>query len=312
MRSRRIALILFAMLTLAATACSDTVVVDVADGVYTARVPTQDQLATDAAAGIPGTFGVLRDAGIDRIEVEIDGDEVALTAGGETVTRAVSDREHRRVSSAQSIFQSDFEVEVIHLGDDPLVLGPVTIDEPVLVPGDPEGAPVVVVKGFRTGGDEYDVTCEAGVPCLVLSALEPPTGRYRYLGGADPADTGPIPAIEFDGSSVMVELAAGDRIPMSQSRSTTAACGLSLTPVWEVPAAADLAMEDPVLVDSRCATAPGRDLLTIMERDAIPTLAPANMVRRGTQVPTTPQRDPVDRRTWCVPGPDCLLYGPEG
>ena len=79
-------------LLLAAAACGP-VVVDVELGLYQALVPSSEQIRIDAGQDLPGGFRVLRDAGVDLVELRVDGDEVSfLLDGVETATRQVSER----------------------------------------------------------------------------------------------------------------------------------------------------------------------------------------------------------------------------
>lgn len=57
------------LLSLVASACGGPVAYDVDDGVYGALVPSYEQFAADGARGIPGGFALLREAGINLVEL---------------------------------------------------------------------------------------------------------------------------------------------------------------------------------------------------------------------------------------------------
>ena len=64
--------------------------------------------------------------------------------------------------------------------------------------------------------------------------------------------------------------------------------------MWQVPAEVGVAFDDPVLVETNCPLPYGdAPSLTVMERAALPVLAPL-VPRRGGE--------------WCQPGPDCLWF----
>ena len=80
-------------LSLVVSACGGPLVYEVDDGVYGALVPSVEQFAADGARGIPGGFALLREAGIDLVEIALEGDEVTFRLDGrDVVTRSVVDR----------------------------------------------------------------------------------------------------------------------------------------------------------------------------------------------------------------------------
>ena len=97
--------------------------------------------------------------------------------------------------------------------------------------------------------------------------------------------------------SIDITLDSGDHVTISASDgSVTHACGLSENRVWDLPAEIGLAIDDPVLVHTLCPSTPGAAIqLVIMDRSAIPLLAPLTEAREGD---------------WCTPSPDCLLFVP--
>lgn len=288
--------ILFALAALLAlAACSGPAVVEVVPGSYTARVPSVEQFATEAAAELPGGFAPLRDGGVDGIGVRIAGDVLTFSVDGVEITeRRVEER--RRIADAEGSGPFKADKEILLLGPEPLEFGPVTIHDPVIWPGQSYASQVIALKSFDSD-DRGPVSCGPDELCLLLSSGDRPEGRYE--DGSPTELHNPIQSIGVSGPSAELVLNSGIRVPVNvpqqPERRVTAACGLSENPVWDVPAGVGLPMDEPVLVYTACPTNPGNPWLMIMDRADIPVLAP------------------IDGRMWCDPADpdgDCLLFLP--
>jgi hypothetical protein len=283
------------LLSLVVSSCSGPVVYEVDDGVYRALVPLDEQFEFDDARGIPGGFASLREAGIDLVELALEGDEVTFRLDGkEVVTRSVVD--HLTVRDREGSGPFKAEKEVLVLDNNPLVLGGLSITEPVIWPGSFEGSPVITVKPRDPEERGPDVSCRADEKCLLLSAGADPTGRFEDVNDPE-LNENPIASIRVSDDFVEFTLDSGQQVRIGRSgESSTRACGLSETAVWDVPAEIDLAMDDPVLLHTLCPSSPGGSIqLIIIERAEIPVLAPL-----GTET----------EEEWCSAGPDCLWFAP--
>jgi hypothetical protein len=265
-------------------------------GVYRAIVPSVEQLDIDDGRGLPGGFGALREGGTDRLELRVGGDEVSFLLDGEdTAELPISDRLIVRDAEGSGPFKG--EKEVLVLGGGPLVLDGLTIPDPVIWPGSFESSPVVTVKQMDPDERGPGVSCLPVEDCLLLTSGVEPNGGYEDAN--DPAlDQNPIATIEVSDSFVEFVLDTGDRIRIGSAdgRSTTGACGLSETAMWDVPAGVVSGLDDPVLVHTVCPSTPGAAIqLAIIERADIPILAPTGPAYDGE---------------WCLASPSCLLFAP--
>jgi hypothetical protein len=283
------------LLSLVVSACGGPLVYEVDDGVYGALVPSVEQFAADSARGVPGGFALLRETGSNLVELSLEGDEVTFRLDGEdVVTRSVVDHLIVRDREGSGPFKA--EKEVLVLGDDPLVLGGLSINEPVVWPGSFVGSPVITVKPRDPEERGPDVSCGADEKCLLLSAGDDPAGRYEDTNNPE-LNENPIASIRVSDDFVEFTLDTGQQVQISTSgKSWTRACGLSETSVWDIPTEIDLAMDDPVLIHTVCPSFPGSSIqLIIIERAEIPVLAPLSTETDGE---------------WCSAGPDCLWFAP--
>ncbi|CAN5840711.1 hypothetical protein BH23ACT4_BH23ACT4_09490 [soil metagenome] len=291
---RKRAALTLVLLSFAASACGRPVAYEVDDGIYGALVPSVEQFAVDSAPSIPGGFGLLRDAGVNQVELALDGDEVTFRLDGRDVlTRSVVDRITVRDREGSGPFKANKELLV--LGNDPLVLGGLSIIEPVIWPGSFEGSPVITVKPRDPEERGPDVSCRADEKCLLLSAGADPTGLYEDVNNPE-LNENPIASIRVSDDFVEFTLDTGQEVRTSRiEQSWTTACGLSETAVWDVPDEIDLAIDDPILLHTVCPSSPGGSIqLIIIERSEIPTLAPLDPKIDG----------------WCSAGPDRLWLAP--
>lgn len=292
---RRRAGLALALLSLVVSACGRPVVYEVEDGVYRALVPSAEQFDDDGVRGIPGGFASLREAGINLVELTLEGDDVTFRLDGkDVVTRKVVDHLIVRDREGSGPFKA--EKELLVLGNEPLVLGALSITEPVVWPGSFEGSPVITVKSRDPEERGPGVSCRADEQCLLLSSGVDPTGRYEDANNPE-LNENPIASIRVSDDSVEFTLDTGQQVRISRSgESLTGACGLSETAVWDVPAEVDLAMHDPVLIHTVCPSSPGGAIqLIVMPRAQIPALAPLGAGTDGD---------------WCSAGPDCLWFAP--
>lgn len=268
---------LVATAVLALASCGDdTIVAEVDPGTYAARVPTSEQLAAPGAGALPASFGDLREAGADSIEIQVGDDEVRVSVDGETVaTRTVSERVQVLAQEGDEAFLSRIEAVIVRLDGGPLEVGGASFDQPAIVPGRAAGTAEVALRSWGDG-DRVDLGCPGTEPCLLATAGSPPSGSYESTAPDDVAD--PVTSIEVRGEALVLRLASGDSVeatrPDDPRQATTAACGITETAIWEVPGEAGLGMDDPVVVDTSCLGEAAGSHLTIMERDDIPVLAP--------------------------------------
>lgn len=286
--------VVVAVVAVLGAACSGPLVGSVSDATYRAIVPTTAQFATEAAKDIPGGFALLRISGVDDITVTVAGSEITLAAdGSEVTTRSITER--LRVTDAEGSGPFKGQKEVLVLGLTPLVIGGLTITDPVMWPGSFENSPVITIKARNDQDRGPGVSCTATEMCLLLTSGVDPIGGYEDAN--DPAlNQNPIATIEISATSIAFTLDSGQVVDMSRdSETTTNACGLSETAVWDVPDAIGLDIGEPVLVHAACPTTPGDTRLIIVSRGDIPILAPLG---------------PESGGEWCKPSGDCLLFVP--
>ncbi len=281
------------MTVLAAAGCGTTSVYQVADGSYRSQVPSAEQLSRDVDGSLPGGVAQLREQGIDQLEVDINADEVIFRLDGvETAVLSIFDRVGITDREGSGPFKA--KKQLLVLGD-PLVLGELVINDPVVWPGSFEESPVITIKTRTPGERGPDVSCRADEPCLLLSSGVDPAGSYADANNPE-LDENPIDSILINDQSLDVTLDNGNQITIpTTSASLTRACGLSENRVWDLPAELGLPIDDPVLIHTLCPSTPGTNQLMIMDRSAIPVLAPLTEARGGE---------------WCTPGPDCLFFVP--
>ncbi len=285
------------VMTLVVAACS-TVVATVDDGRYGALVPSVEQLAASGSFAVPGGFATLRDGGIDEVGVLIRGDRVTFTLDGEeAVTRVVTERRQVRDREGSGPFRP--EREVLHLGDEPLALGPLVVPDPVLWPRGDDRTGVLTLRQWDP--EERGPLAQCRIDdevCLELgdgeSRIGDPVGTYEDRN--DPAlDENPLTAVEVTDGYVVYTLDTGGEVRAERSGETlTTACGLSESYVWKVPDEVGLDLRGAVLVHTRCPLPYGEaDTVTIMARADLPVLAPLDEEQGGE---------------WCRPGPRCLWF----
>ncbi len=279
-----------------AAGCGTAAVNQVAEGTYLSLVPSEAQFELDVDGALPGGLPRLRDDGVDRVEVEISGDQVLFRVDEiDTATRSIVDRVDITDREGSGPFKATKQILV--LGDAPLVLGVLIIDEPVIWPGSFEESPVITIKPRDQDERGPGVSCSADEPCLVLSSGVDPAGSYADANNPE-LDENPIDSILINDEAINITLDSGDQVTISASNgSVTRACGLSENRVWDLPAEIGLAIEDPVLVHTLCPSTPGAAVqLVIMDRSAIPILAPLTEAREGD---------------WCRPGPRVPALRPD-
>ena len=265
----------------------------VAEGTYRSQVPSTEQLRLDIGGSLPGGVAQLRKQGIDRLEVDINADQVKFRLDGvDSAAANIVDRVNVTDREGSGPFKA--KKQLLVLGE-PLVLGELVINDPVVWPGSFEQSPVITIKPRTPGERGPDVSCRADEPCLLLSSGVDPAGRYADAN--NPAlDENPIDSILINDKSVEVTLDTGKHVTIpTKNASFTRACGLSENRMWDLPAELGLPFDDPVLVHTLCPSTPGTNQLMIMGRSAIPTLAPLTEARGGE---------------WCPPGPGCLFFVP--
>lgn len=270
-------------------------VVHIEDGVYRASVPSAQQFALDAEGVIPGGFRVLRDAGASTIELRIEDDQVTFRLDGtDLATRPVVDR--RSVSDKEGSGPFKAAKELLLLGNDALVVGGLVIEAPVIWPGSFDGSPIVTIKQYDPAERGPSVSCRSDEGCLVLTAPVDPAGGYANANDPD-VDECPVTSIRV--TDEFIEFTVDPERVVRTDRdqeSVVGACGISETVMWEVPAEVGLTIEDPVLVHTECSLTPGASIqLIIMEREAVPVLAPLTAGSDGA---------------WCSASPRCWWFAP--
>lgn len=167
------ALVLVASLVVAGCGTGNPVAV----GTYRSVVPSMEQLDLDAEGALPGGVAELRKDGVDQIEVAINADEVNVRMDGtETATLGIIDRVDITDSEGSGPFKG--KKQILVLGDAPLVLGDLVIDDPVIWPGSFEESPVITIKPRNPEERGPVVSCRADEPCLLLSSGVDPAGSY--------------------------------------------------------------------------------------------------------------------------------------
>lgn len=275
--------------------CGTAAVNQVADGTYQSLIPSSEQISQDVDGALPGGVNQLRSDSANRVEVEINREQVTFRLDGvDAATLNIIDRVDITDSEGSGPFKA--KKQILILGDSPLVLRGLVISEPVIWPGSFEASPVITVKTRNDDERGPGVSCRADELCLLLSAGTDPAGVYADANNPELGEN-PIDSISIDGETVNLKLDSGDQVTISASEeSSTQACGLVETPTWDLPAELGLAIGDPVLVQTLCPSTPGAAIqLIIMDRAAIPLLAPLTEAREGD---------------WCKPAPDCLVFVP--
>lgn len=269
------------------------------DGVYGALVPTTGQWADERSEGIPGGFAALGADGVARVVVRVDGDTVTFELDGVTAaTRTVSERRDIRDREGSGPFKAD--TQALALGEEPLVLGSLSISDPVIwYAGGYDSTAVVAIKPWDpeergpieqcTAADEQCVELPVGE-----SLVGDPVGDYTDMTDPEAAEN-PVTGIRVTATDVVYTLGTGREVRSSrEGELRVRACALWETAVWPVPSEVGVAVEDPVLVETGCPLPPGEaPSLTVMERAAVPVLAPL---------------EPQWGGQWCQPGPGCLWF----
>lgn len=269
------------------------------DGVYAALVPTSEQWADERSAEMPGGFAALRADGAEQVLLRVEGDTVTFEVDGETVTsRTVAERRDITDSEGSGPFKA--ETQALLLGDEPLVLGSLSISDPALwYAGGYEATGVIAIKPWDSEERGPIAQCTAAdEQCLLLpvgdALVGDPIGDYTDLTDPDTAEN-PVAGIQVSATDITYTLDTGDEVRSSrEEESLVRACALSESAVWPVPAEVGLAFDEPVLVETSCPLPSGEaPALTVMERSALPVLAPLAPKWGGE---------------WCRPGSDCLWF----
>jgi hypothetical protein len=269
------------------------------DGVYGALVPTTEQWADERSEEIPGGFAALRADGAERVVVGIKGDTVTFELDGETaVTRAVVGRRNIQDSEGSGPFKA--EAQALALGEEPLVLGSLRVSDPVIwYAAGYESTEVVAIKPWDPEERGPIVQCVAAdKQCLELPVGETlvgdPIGDYTDMNNPGAAEN-PLTGVRVTATDIVYRLDTGKEVRSSrQEEFLVRACALWESAVWPVPTEVGVAFDDPVLVETSCPLPSGdAPSLTVMERAALPVLAPLVPQRGGE---------------WCQPGPDCLWF----
>ena len=284
-----------AALALVAGGCGSSSAGEVAIGTYGSLVPTIEQLDADVDGALPGGVAELRADDVELVEVVIDDEQVVIRLDGAvSATRTISERIAVTDSEGSGPFKG--KKQILVLGDEPLVLGRLIIDEPVIWPGSFENSPVITLKPADPDERGPAISCDASEPCLLLSSGVDPAGRYEDANNPE-LDQNPVDFIEIGADVIEITLDGGEVIGIPvDSSSTTRACGLSESRVWDLPPELGLPIGDPVLIHTLCPSTPGAAIqLVIMDRSAVPVLAPLTEAREGD---------------WCQPAADCLVFNP--
>ncbi len=286
--------VVLSMAVLVAVGCGAGTGYQVAEDTYLSQVPSVEQFGLDVDGSLPGGVAQLREQGVDRIEVDINADQVIFRLDGvDTATHSIVDRVDITDREGSGPFKGKKEILVLA---DTLVLGDLVIEEPVIWPGSFEESPVITIKPRTPGERGPDVSCRADEACLLLSSGVDPGGSYADANNPR-LDENPIETILINEESLDVTLDIGLHVALPATNgSLTHACGLSESRMWDLPAELGLDIDDPVLIHTLCPSTPGAAIqLIIMDRSAIPILAPLTEAQEGD---------------WCPPGPECLLFVP--
>lgn len=292
-RVKRASVFVIAFTILIVSGCG-AVIVAVDEEIYSALVPAAAQLDADAGGIIPGGFGPLRAGGDGAIEVVVELDRVTFRLDGTDVaTRTVTDRVVVQDKEGSGPFKA--KKEVLILGVEALRLGELVIPDPVIWPGSFEGSPVIRLKPWDNRERE-PVSCDATEACLLLARATTTQGTYADANDPSTAQN-PIESIQVGDSFIEFIRDDGEKVRIdSAPDSTSFACGLMESPVWDVPVGVGLSMNDPVLVHTLCPINPGASIqLNVMERGEIPLLAPG---------------PPYSDGEWCTAGSQCLWFVP--
>ncbi len=270
------------------------------DGAYAALVPTSEQWEDDRAEEIPGGFAALRADGVERVVLRVEGDNVTVELDDKVVaTRTVTERRAVQDDEGSGPFKA--ETEALALGAEALVLGSLVISEPVIwFSGGNETSRMIAVRPWdpddRVPAEQCDAEDEQ---CLELPVgelpISDPVGEYEEVNPPEDEDS-PISVIQVTDTEVVYTLAAGGEIRSSRENELlTRACAVSESALWPVPAEVGLSFDDPVLVETNCPIPSGAmaPSLTVMERAALPVLAPLATKWGGD---------------WCQTGPACLWF----
>jgi len=269
------------------------------DGVYSALVPTTEQWAEGGSEAIPGGFAALRADGVEQVVVRIEGDMVTFELDGETfATRTVVERRDIQDSEGSGPFKA--ETQALALGEEPLILSSLRITDPVIwYSGGYESTGVVAVKPWDPEERGPIDQCAAkDEQCLELpvgeTLVRDPIGDYTDANNPATAEN-PLTGIRVTATDMVYTLDNGEEVRSSREKeSLTRACALRESALWPVPPEVGLALDEPVLVATHCPLPDGEaSTLTVMERDALPALAPLAPQWGGQ---------------WCQPGPDCLWF----
>ena len=291
------------LLVAGAAGCGGPYLHAVDDGVYGALVPTTEQWADELSDAIPGGFAALRADGTERVVVRIDGDTATFELDGETsATRTVAER--RDVTDREGSGPFKAETQVLALGEEPLVLGSLTISDPVIwFAGGDESTDVIAIKPWHPDERGPITQCTAAdEQCLERPVGETlagnPIGEYTAINEPGSVES-PITGVRVTATDVVFQLETGEEVRNSRADEfLVRACAFWETAAWPVPAEVGVALDDPVLVETGCPLPPGEaPRLAVMERAALPVLAPLAPNRGGD---------------WCQPGPDCLWFLDEG
>lgn len=282
-----------------AVGCAAPYLHAVDEGVYGALVPTAELWADRKSTEIPGGFAALSADGVGRVVVRIEGDTVTFELDGQTaVTRTVA--EHRDIQDSEGSGPFKAETQALALGDEPLVLGSLRVSDPVIwYAGGYESTGVVAIKPWDPEERGPTVQCAAvDDQCLELPVGEmlvgDPIGDYTDMNDPGLAEN-PVTGIRVTAADVVYTLDTGEEVRSSrEEESPVRACALWESAVWPVPAEVGVTFDDPVLVETSCPLPSGEaPSLTVMERAALPVLAPLAPQWGGQ---------------WCQPGPDCLWF----
>ena len=269
------------------------------DGVYGALVPTTQQWADERSKEIPGGFAALSADGAERVVVRIKGNTVTFELdGGMAVTRTVVERRNIQDSEGSGPFKA--EAQALSLGREPLVLGSLQVSDPVIwYAGGYDSTEVIAIKPWDPEERGPIVQCAAAdKQCLDLpvgqTLVGDPPGDYTDMNDPSIAQN-PLTGIRVSATDIVYRLDTGKEMRSSRKQeSLVRACALWESAVWPVPAEVGLAFDDPVLVETGCPLPYGdAPSLTVMERAALPVLAPLAPQWGGQ---------------WCQPGPDCLWF----
>ncbi len=189
-----------AALLVGAASCGGPYLHAVDDGTYGALIPTTEQWADAGSEAIPGGFAALSADGSERVVVRIEGDTVSFELDGETAaTRTVVER--RAISDREGSGPFKAETQVLALGDEPLILGSLSVSEPVIwYAGGYESTTVVAIKPWDPEERGPIVQCAAeDEQCLELPVGETlvgnPIGEYTDMNepGSDAEPGEPHP-----------------------------------------------------------------------------------------------------------------------